>query len=76
MNKITQCLEQAKEVKKCPSIKTFISILLKSMENKAIGAQYYNHNKSEVVVKTTAFVDNVSTHHTSTQELSLAKGMA
>jgi Reverse transcriptase (RNA-dependent DNA polymerase) len=59
-----------------PTIWTFISnILLKLMDQQAIGAQCYTHNKEDIIVKTAAFVDNVNTHHTSTQEMSLDKVM-
>jgi Reverse transcriptase (RNA-dependent DNA polymerase) len=59
-----------------PTIWTFISnILLKMMDQQAIGAQYYTHNKEDNVVKTTAYVDDVNTCHTSTQEMSLDEVM-
>jgi uncharacterized membrane-anchored protein YhcB (DUF1043 family) len=77
MSKTLQCLEQDKEVETSPIIWTFISnILLKMMDQQAIGAQYYSHNEEEVVVKTTAYVDDVNTHHTSTREMSLDEVMA
>jgi hypothetical protein len=33
------------------------------------------HNEEDVVVKTTAYVDDVNSHHTSTQEMSLDEVM-
>jgi hypothetical protein len=44
------------------------------MDDQSIGAHYHNHNDTEVV-KTTVFVDDVNTHHTSTQEFSLDEVM-
>jgi Reverse transcriptase (RNA-dependent DNA polymerase) len=59
-----------------PTIWTFISnFLLKMMDQQAIGAQYFTHNKEDIVVKTTAYVDDINTHHTSTQEMSLDEVM-
>ena len=48
-----------------PTIWTFISnVLLKSLENQAIGAKYYSGSNTEVSIKSTAFVDDVNTYHT------------
>jgi hypothetical protein len=59
-----------------PTICTFISnVLIKSFENQAKGARYPCVNYANNTVMSSAYVDNVNTHHIDSEMASLDEAM-
>ena len=59
-----------------PTIWTFISnLLIKSFENQAIGARYPCVNYADNTIMSSAYADNVNTHHTDSEMASLDEAM-